>query len=198
MRGSRPVDLLGRDLDVADPSDAGELEEDVRAVDVRDDEAARGEPGRIEVRLGGEVDDRLAAVRGSGSGDRVCYIALHELVGNAFEPGEIPEVRQPVEHDGLVAGLYEALDEVAAEKPGAAGDEDSHAATLAHQETRAFDVAGKGPATFEAPRERMGDSPAAHALAVKPEAVAVKVEAASDPPGSVRVERKVVSPVPKQ
>ena len=194
---SPAVGLGGRNLDVADPRDAGELEENVRAVDVRDDEAARREAGRVEVRLGGEVDDRLAAVRGSGGGDRVRHVALDELMRGAFEPREAPEIRQPVEHDGLVAGRHEALDEVATEKAGAAWHEDSHAATLAHQETRAFDVAGERPAAFEAPCERVGDSPAAHTLAVEAEPVAVEVEAATDPPGGVRIARKVVSPVPE-
>ena len=55
-------------------------QQDMRAVDVRDDEAARRKAGRAEVRLGGEVDDRLAAVRGAGGRNRVCHVALHELV----------------------------------------------------------------------------------------------------------------------
>jgi hypothetical protein len=50
-------------------------------------------------------------------------------VRHALEVGEVPEVGQPVEDDDLVARGHEALDEVAAEKAAAAGDEDAHAPT---------------------------------------------------------------------
>ena len=120
-RSRRPVGLGGRNLDVADPGDAGELEQDVRAVDVRDDEAARREAGRVEVRLGSEVDDRLAAVGRSRGGDRVRHVALHELVRDAFEPREAPEIRQAVEHDGLVPAATRRFTKSLPRKPAPPG-----------------------------------------------------------------------------
>ena len=59
---------------------------------------------------------------------------------DAFEPGEIAEVGQPIEDDGLVAGRGEPSDEVAPEKTGAAGDENAHASTLAHEKPGTLDV----------------------------------------------------------
>src|SRR4029079_10638254 len=124
-------------------------------------------------------------------------ISLDELVRDSFEPGEISEVRQPVEHDGLVAGRREPPDEVAAEETGAAGDENAHAATLAKRAC-ALDVVGEGPASFEPPGERMRDPPAADALAVELEPVAEEVEAAPDSPGGVGIPREIVAPIAEE
>jgi len=62
----------------------------VRPEDVRPDEVSGLEDGAIDVRLGGEVDDRLAAGAGLGDGLRVRDVPLVELVGDALEVRRVP------------------------------------------------------------------------------------------------------------
>jgi hypothetical protein len=75
----------------------------VRAVDVRADEVAGFENRAVDVRLGGEVDDRLAPRRGTlhrlGVGD----VAHAQLALHAVEVLPPPRVGELVEHDDLVA-----------------------------------------------------------------------------------------------
>ena len=59
-------------------------------------------------------------------GVRLDDVALVELVLDALEVGAVARVGELVEHDDLVAGRGEALDEVGADEPGSAGDENSH------------------------------------------------------------------------
>ena len=49
-----------------------------------------------------------------------------ELAVDALEVRRIPGIGQLVEHDDVVAGGDEALDEVAADEAAAAGDENAH------------------------------------------------------------------------
>ena len=78
------------------------------------------------MRLGGEVDDRLAA--GGGLGDRVgiADVALEELDVGALEVGAIAGVGQLVEDDDVLARCGETLREMRADEAGAAGDEHAH------------------------------------------------------------------------
>ena len=83
----------------------------------------------VDVRLGGEVDDRVAALRRRGDRVRVGDVALLELVLDALEVRPVPGVRQLVEDDDLVPAASEAADEVRADEAGAAGDEHAHRRT---------------------------------------------------------------------
>ena len=67
------------------------------------DELARAEDRAVDVRLRGEVDDRLAACRGGRDGVGVGDVTVVELVRDAFEVGPVAGVGQPVEDDDLVA-----------------------------------------------------------------------------------------------
>ena len=102
------------------------VEQHLRPEDVRDDELRRADDRAVDVRLGGEVDDRLAALRSLRHGLRVGDVALVELVLDAVEVGAVAGVGELVEDDHLVAGRREAVDEVRADEPGAAGDEHAH------------------------------------------------------------------------
>ena len=77
------------------------------------------------MRLGGEVDDRVAA-RGGGL-DRLARddVPLDRLA-DAGEIVPLGRVRQLVEDDDLVPCGKEPLDEVAADEAAAAGDEHAH------------------------------------------------------------------------
>ena len=80
------------------------------------------------MRLGGEVDDRVAP--GGRLGDRlgVADVADDELDADALEVRRVAGVGQLVEHAHLVAGGQEPLDEVGADEPGPAGDQHAHRA----------------------------------------------------------------------
>jgi predicted ATPase/class 3 adenylate cyclase len=82
------------------------------------------------VRLGREVDDRLAASGGVGDRIRVGDVALAELVLDAVEVRAVAGVRQLVEHDDVVVAGREPPHEVRADEPGPAGDEHAHGNTL--------------------------------------------------------------------
>ena len=58
----RAVDLVGGDLDVAQVALAGGLEQHVGALGVGGDERVGLGDRAVDVRLGGEVDDRVAAL----------------------------------------------------------------------------------------------------------------------------------------
>ena len=61
------------------PRVARVLEQDLRAGDVRLDEVGRPEDRAVDVRLGGEVDDRVAARGRLGDGLGVADVADDEL-----------------------------------------------------------------------------------------------------------------------
>ena len=132
------VDLVGRDLDVAGVVRPRPLEQAHRSEHVRVDELLRAEDRAVDVGLGGEVDDRVAA--GSGARDRVRIgdVALDELVLDAFEVRRVAGVRELVEDDDVGAALREPPHEVRADEPGATGDEHAHRDRVAACRTSPF------------------------------------------------------------
>ena len=115
---------------------ASPAQENVCAEHVGFDELGAAEDRAIDMRLGGEVHDGIAACSGVADGDRVGDIALVELVGDTLEVGAVARVRELVEDDDIVPALDEQLHEVRADEPRAAGDEDPHAESLARQSRR--------------------------------------------------------------
>jgi hypothetical protein len=88
----------------------------------------------VDVRLGGEVDDRARPVfrqqRTDGAG--IADIAAHEQVpfiaGKRRQASHVAGVRELVEIDERLAVLREPVeDEIGADESGAAGDEDHEA-----------------------------------------------------------------------
>ena len=82
------------------PADARGLEQHEGAEDVRLDELARRLDRAVDVRLGGEVDDRIAALDGLGDPLDVGDVALDELdlvVGQPLEVLAAARVGQLVE-----------------------------------------------------------------------------------------------------
>ena len=87
----------------------------------------------VDVRLGGEVDDRVAALDRRRDGVAVVDVALDELDAvrrQALEVLAPPGVGELVEHAHRVVRVLgePAAHEVRADEPGAAGDEQLHAA----------------------------------------------------------------------
>ena len=111
---------------VADP-----LQQEVRAEDVGLDEVAGLHDGAVDVRLGGEVDDRLAALGrtrdGIGVADRAVHEAVALAVGDLGQVRGIAGVRERVEVDDLdvVVASEQAPHEMRADEPAAAGHEDA-------------------------------------------------------------------------
>ncbi len=92
------------------------------------------------MRLGGEVDHRLTAIERLLDGRAIGNVALDEAVArvrrNRLEVGQVAGVGQLVEDRDFVLGVphQQALaDELRADEPGAASDQDAHqtATTLA-------------------------------------------------------------------
>ena len=88
----------------------------------------------VDVRLRREVDDRVAALHRVGDRVGVLDAGVHEGVARAVaDVGEVllaAGVGELVEHDDLVAVLRDALaDEVRADEPGSAADEQLHRRT---------------------------------------------------------------------
>ena len=129
----RAVDLVGGDLQVADAGVAGGLEQDEGAEDVGLDELAGGLDRAVDVRLGGEVDERVAALdrRGRPPRGRRCRLrpARSPRALEVLGPAGVGEL---VEHADLVAGvLLEPVADVGgADEAGAARDEELHASSL--------------------------------------------------------------------
>ncbi len=78
------------------------------------------------MRLGGEVDDRVAARSGARDRLGIGDVGLDEPAVTALEIGGVPGVGELVEDDDLVAAREQALDEVGADEAGPAGDENLH------------------------------------------------------------------------
>ncbi len=104
------------------------VEQHLGAEDVGHDELGGPADRAVDVRLRGEVHDRVAPHGGLLDGAMIGDVALVELVGDPGEVLAIPGVGQLVEHDDLVLRLHETADEVRADEPGAAGDEHAHRA----------------------------------------------------------------------
>ena len=110
------VDLVGRDLDVARAVRARPLEQGHRPEHVGVHELLRAEDRAVDVGLGGEVDDRVAAVSRPRDGFGVGDVADDELCAGAVEIGGVPRVGQLVEDDDLVTACDEPLHEVRADE----------------------------------------------------------------------------------
>ena len=79
------------------------VEQHLGAEDVGEDELGGPENRAVDVRLGREVDDRVAAGRGCRDCVGVGDVAVMELVLDAFQVRAVARVRQLVEHDDCVA-----------------------------------------------------------------------------------------------
>ena len=121
-----PVDLVRRHLHEAGAVRSGPVEQHVGAEHIRLDELRGAEDRAVYVRLGGEVEDRVGAARGSRDRLGVADVALDQLDVGAVEVRRIAGIGQLVEHDDVLAGRREALRAVGADEAGAAGDENSH------------------------------------------------------------------------
>ena len=110
-----------------DVSLARDVEEHLRAEDVRPEERQPLLDRPVHVGLGGEVDDDVRAlgrVERPAHVVRIRDVALHEGVVHPREVLEIPSVREFVEDDDG-AGLGEDADEVRADEPRAARHKDA-------------------------------------------------------------------------
>jgi hypothetical protein len=102
------------------------LEQHLRAAELRPPEVLGAQDRPVDVRLGGEVDDRVAAlgrdrdVRGLGD---VAVVERH--VGR--EVGAVARVRELVEDDDVVPLGEQPLHEMRADEARATGDQDFHA-----------------------------------------------------------------------
>ena len=119
------VHLVRRDLDEPLPRLAQMLEQDLRPAELGAAELLGAEDRPVDVRLGGEVHDRVAAARGAGDVLRLGDVALLELDA-VRQVGAVPGVGQLVEDDDVLAGAQQPLDEVRADEAGATCDEDPH------------------------------------------------------------------------
>ena len=135
----RAVDLVGGHLDHArDPHLPDGLEQGVSAQDVGAQERLRVDDGAVDVRLGGEVDDRVHSFGCPADRLAVADVAVYEPVARvAFDGPEIVgiagigELVQIDDLDRLVPGasalrVKQAPDEVGADEAGATADQDLH------------------------------------------------------------------------
>ncbi len=93
------------------------------------DERVRLGDRAVDVRLGGEVDDRVAALDRVGDRGGVLDAADHEADVEVLQVLAPARVGQLVEDGDLVALGEPDADEVGADEAGAAADEQLHAAT---------------------------------------------------------------------
>ncbi len=80
------------------------LEQDVRPEHVGLDEVGRAEDRAVDVRLGGEVDDGVAALAGLRDDVGVADVALDESDVAAVEVRRVAGVRELVQHDHVLTG----------------------------------------------------------------------------------------------
>ena len=130
------VDLVGGDLHVACAGLARPFEQTDGAEHVGPHELLGAEDRPVDMRLGGEVHDRLTSGARLGDGRRVGDVADDELVLDACEVRPISRVRQLVEHDDLVTLGCEPPDEVRPDEAGTAGDEHAHRHRVAAKPVR--------------------------------------------------------------
>ena len=85
------------------------LQQDVRALHVGHDERLGAADRPVDMRLGGEVHDRVAAADGARDGRRVLDRAVHEadVVDHVVEVLAPAGIGQLVEHGHLVAVVGE-------------------------------------------------------------------------------------------
>ncbi len=106
------------------------LEQRQRADHIRLHERRRAIDRTVDVRFGREIHDRIGLVFVEQFRDEhfVADIALHEdmirIVAHRLERIEIARVREQVEIDDAIAAFAQKAEhEIAADKPGAAGDQ---------------------------------------------------------------------------
>ena len=102
------------------------IQQHLRPEHVGEDELRRTENRPVDVRLGGEVDDRVAVLRRTGDGIRIGDVAVMKLVLDAFEVGPAAGVGELVEDHDVLATIGEAPGEVRPDEARAAGDENAH------------------------------------------------------------------------
>ena len=102
--------------------------------DVRPQEGARVVDRAVDVRLGGEVDDDVAARHRLVHGRLVADVGLddRDLLGDRRQARAVPGVGEGVDHHDLVVRvrLDRVVDEVGADEPGAACDQELHGPCL--------------------------------------------------------------------
>ena len=104
---------------------ANVLEQHLRPAELGAAEVLGGEDRAVDVGLGGEVDDRVAAARCARDVGGLRDVAVVELDVRR-QIRAVARVRQLVEHDDVVARREQALDEMRADEARAACDEDPH------------------------------------------------------------------------
>jgi hypothetical protein len=131
--GPAAVHLVGGNLHEArDAQLAGGVQQHLSAAHVRPHHRLRVLDRAVDVRLGGEVVDQVAAFHDLADDDRIADVAAHELVAwivlHRRQVLQIAGVGQLVEDDdAAVARLrQQQLHEVAADESGATGDQDPH------------------------------------------------------------------------
>jgi hypothetical protein len=110
--GSVAVHLVRRDLDVANARLADVLQHHLGAAELGPAELLGAEDRAVDVRLGREVDDRVAAAGRGRDVVRLGDVALVELDLAERQVGAVARVGELVEHDHLLAGAEQPLDEV--------------------------------------------------------------------------------------
>src|SRR3954453_21480610 len=128
------IDLVRRELQVADACVPRRLQQHEGAEDVRRDEVAGVLDRAVDVGLRGEVDDRIAALDRRAGGVAVGDVGFDQLEAVLRQPAEVlaaAGVGQLVEHPHGVIGVFGEAepDVVRADEAGAAGDQELHAAS---------------------------------------------------------------------
>ena len=127
--GDRAVDLVGRDLHVAGDAELTRgLEQHAGADHVSAGERLLVGDRAVDVRLGGEVHDRVAARERVPDGVGILGRALDELdpvlhFGQVLAP---PRIGELVEDHNLVAAVEREADVAGPDEPGTAGDKELH------------------------------------------------------------------------
>ena len=129
------VDLIGGNLQVAQLVRAGIVEQALGAEDVRRDKLVATHDRAIDVALGGDVDDAVAALGSTrdvfDGGDITVHEGVARIVGEVGDVLGAPRVRQQVDVDDVQIGVLaqQSADEVRANKPAATRDENALHAT---------------------------------------------------------------------
>ena len=129
------VDLIGRDLQVAQLVRAGIVEQALGAEDVRRDELVATHDRTIDVALGGDVDDAVAALGSTrdvfDGGDITAHEGVARIVGEVGDVLGAPRVGQQVDVDDVQLGVLaqQPTDQVRANKPAATRDKNALHAT---------------------------------------------------------------------
>ena len=129
VEGQVTVDLVGRDVVVADTVLANRLEQAKRALDVGAQERLRVGDGVVVVALGGVVHDGVVAGNDSlqklGVAD-VAHDELDAVGGKARDVGGVARVGELVEHGHVHVRVvvHHVVHEVAADEAAAARDDD--------------------------------------------------------------------------